>query len=409
MTLSVSFPVFAAQGLRLEVSGWGGGDGDPIDMVSILHDLEDGRWIEIESEIAEDGFHLPDARRDAAARLRSSGHGPVETPSEPRPLRVDGIEVPFAFASSGDRWVAIGATGDVTITVQAEGMDDWAVELRAVVDPARLLDGGIPEYRASRQEHHVLDPRRVVELADATRLGDLGGTLAGLARGALALLVSEDPEPSWIGGDPALPAGAQWPRGHHGPMTFVAQLSLAGLDPSVWSGPASGHLHVFCDIEPESRSIEGAGACAILHTPTGVELNVRRPSSDLHEDTRIRQRFVKPRIGLTLPDEDAPPMLPLGLGFGGERQSDLDHLWKLEARLHAEQGWHHRAGQLLGWPAWQNDDGTEHLASLRNGQALEWALLLQTDAVDAELYVMLPAADLAAARFDRAEATIEHD
>jgi hypothetical protein len=36
-------------------------------------------------------------------------------------------------------------------------------------------------------------------------------------------------------------------------------------------------------------------------------------------------------------------------------------------------------------------------------------LLLQTDALDAELYVMLPTGDLAAARFDRAEAMIEHD
>jgi hypothetical protein len=36
-------------------------------------------------------------------------------------------------------------------------------------------------------------------------------------------------------------------------------------------------------------------------------------------------------------------------------------------------------------------------------------LLLQTAALDAELYVMLPTADLVAGRFDRAEATIEHD
>jgi hypothetical protein len=51
----------------------------------------------------------------------------------------------------------------------------------------------------------------------------------------------------------------------------------------------------------------------------------------------------------------------------------------------------------------------EHLASLRDGQALDWTLLLQTDALDAELYVALPTDDLAAARFDRAEAIIEHD
>jgi hypothetical protein len=192
-------------------------------------------------------------------------------------------------------------------------------------------------------------------------------------------------------------------------MTFVAQLSLADLDGSVWTGPTSGHLHVFCDIDPESHSIDGAGACAILHTPAGAELSLRRFPSDLHENNRIPQRMVKPRPGLTLPDEDAPLMHSLGLGFGGERRSDFEELWKLKQRLHVEQGWHRAAGQLLGWPTWQNDDNMDHLASLRDGQALEWTLLLQTDALDAELYVVLPTADLAAARFDRAEATIEHD
>jgi hypothetical protein len=189
----------------------------------------------------------------------------------------------------------------------------------------------------------------------------------------------------------------------------VAQLCLADLDPSVWTGPRSGQLHIFCDIEPESSSIEGAGACAILHTPAGAELSVRRFPIEIHENNRVAQRMVKPCIGLTLPDEDAPLMHPLGLGFGGERQRDSEALWKLKQRLHARQGWHHRAGRLLGWPTWQNDDSMDHLASLRDGQALDWTLLLQTDALDAELYVVLPTADLSAARFDRAEAIIEHD
>ena len=114
--------------------------------------------------------------------------------------------------------------------------------------------------------------------------------------------MSERPESSWIGGEPHLPADAVWLDGVHGAMTFVAQLSLADLDPSGWTGPTSGHLHVFCDIEPESLSIEGAGACAILHTPAGAELSVRHFASDIH----VPQQFVRPRIGLTLPDEDAP-------------------------------------------------------------------------------------------------------
>jgi hypothetical protein len=365
---AATFSVFAPDGLPVELCGWGGGDGDPVDMVGLRHESGEDRWIDVESEVD-------------AGEVSPEDHLEVDAASETRPIRVDGVERPFEFASAGDRWVAIGTVGDVTITVQANGMDVEDLHLRALTGPAG--------YRPLRPDHGVLDPLRVEELADAT--------LAGLARGAFALLESKSAESSWIGGEPHLPAGARWPSGVHGAMTFVLQLSLADLDPSVWTGPTSGHLHIFCDIEPDSNSIEGAGACAILHTPADAELSVR----DLHHDNRLPRRMVEPRIGLTLPDEDAPVMRPLGLGF--------DELWTLKKRLHAEQGWKHPVGQLLGWPTWQNDDGMEHLASLRDGQDLKWTLLLQTDAVDAELYVVLPTADLAAGRFDRAEATIEHD
>jgi Domain of unknown function (DUF1963) len=399
----VSFSVFAPEGLGLELCGWGEGDGD-VDSVGVRHEFGEDRWIEVDSEISEDDFHLPDAQRHAAHLLE----GP-EVASDPRPLRVDGVDLSFAFASAGDDWVAIGSVGDVAITVRARGVNIEDVKLRALVDPGRSVDAGVPEYRPLRSDRGVFDRRRVAELAEATPIEDLGATLAGFARGGLALLVSEGVESSWIGGEPRLPADTPWPGGVHGAMTFVAQLSLADLDPSVWSGPTSGHLHVFCDIDPESNSIEGAGACAVLHTPAGLDLSVHRFPGLLHANNRVRRRMVKPRAGLTLPDADAPVMRPLGLGFDGERRADFEELCKLKRRLYAEQGWHHRAGQLLGWPTWQNDDNMAYLASLRHGEALEWTLLLQTEAVDAELYVALPTADLAAARFDRAEAIIEHD
>ena len=192
-------------------------------------------------------------------------------------------------------------------------------------------------------------------------------------------------------------------------MTFIAQLCLADLDASVWIGPRSGHLHIFCDVDPESNSIEGAGACAIVHTPAGTEVGVCEWPEHLHDDNRLPRRAVTARPGLTLPDADAPIMAPLGLGFAGIRGSDFEELWKLRQRLHARQGWRDAAGRVLGWPTWQNDDGTGYLASLGDADEIEWTLLLQTDALDAELYVLLPTEDLIAARFDRAQATIEHD
>ncbi len=64
---------------------------------------------------------------------------------------------------------------------------------------------------------------------------------------------------------------------------------------------------------------------------------------------------------------------------------------------------------MLGWPRWQNSDDMDYLADLSGGQADDWCLLLQTDALDAELYIALATEDLHAGRFDRAQATIEFD
>jgi hypothetical protein len=250
-------------------------------------------------------------------------------------------------------------------------------------------------------------PRRVEELADGTPLADLGAPLAGVALPALALLASEDAEPNWFGGKPHLPADARWPEGEYGAMMFVAQLSLADLDRSVWTGPASGHLHVFCDAEPESGAIEGPGACTILRSEAGAELRERDFPSDLHEYKRLPRFMVKPQPGLSLPDAAVPLMRRLGLDFNAD--SEYEELWTLKRRLESEQGWHHSYGQLLGWPAVAGEDLMAFFASLGGGQAEDWTLLLHTNALDADLYVALPTADLAAGRFDRAETTIEFD
>ena len=78
------------------------------------------------------------------------------------------------------------------------------------------------------------------------------------------------------------------------------------------------------------------------------------------------------------------------LGIELDEATDFDELWTLKERLAIEQGWNNVAGRLLGWGTWQNDDNMELLASLGGGHAEDWTLLLQTDALDAELYVALP-------------------
>ena len=400
--------VFALEGVRAVLGGWSeGGDDERVESISLRHELDENhtRWVEVESTLEED----VDLEYQATSRIDQWNDDRLEVGAELRSFRVDGVQRPFAFASAGEFWAAVGTVGDVTIAVLARGVDAEGLHLRALADPAGLVDAGTPEYRPCRPALDVLDLRRITELADATPLKDLGSALAGLARAGLALVPREGPESSWIGGEPELPDDTPWPHGVHGAMTFLAQLSLADLDVAVWTGPTSGHLHLFCDIDSESTSIKGGAACALLHTPESAALSVRRFPDDLHGDNRIPQRMVTPRIGLTLPDPQAPPMASLDLDYGGERESGFEELWKLRQRLLAEQEWQQAVAQLLGWPTWQNDDTMEYLASLRGGQALEWTLLLQTNLLDSELYVVIPTADLAAARFDRAEATIEHD
>ena len=133
-----------------------------MDSITLRHELGEEQWIEIDSAIAEDEFHLPDARHEAAELLEGSTDAEVA-------LRVDGVDLVFAFASVADRWVAIGSVGDVTITVEARGMNAADLRLRALADPARLVGAETPEYRPGKPDRDVLDRQRVAELADATR------------------------------------------------------------------------------------------------------------------------------------------------------------------------------------------------------------------------------------------------
>ena len=397
----VRFPVYAPEGQRVQLSGWGGGDGEPVTSVSLFTeaDAPDGRGIDVDSEFDGDTPE-DDYATDAADQLRDAGGKVI---SSTRWLRVDGVKRRFAFASAGEQWSAIARVGDVTVTVRANAVDVGNVRLRALADPAGGLDD-VPKYRPLRREFAVLDPRRVEELAAGTPLARLGRPLGAAALPALALADSEQPQPHWFGGTPRLPAGTRWPEGEYGPMTFVAQLSLADLDRTVWTGPADGYLHVFCDAEPESSDIE---ACTILRSEAGAELLERDFPRDLHENNRLGQTMVKPQPGLSLPEPAEPLTGRLGLDF--QSDAERDALYTLQRRLESEQGWHDAGGHLLGWSAVPGEDLMEWFASQGGGAAGDWTLLLHTDAFDADLYIGIRKADLAARRFDRVEATIQFD
>jgi hypothetical protein len=251
----------------------------------------------------------------------------------------------------------------------------------------------------------VLDARRVTELIGRTPLRDSGTRLAAAARPAIALLASKRRQSSWIGGQPRMSAQLRWPGGTHGPMTFVAQLALADLDPAVWTGPPTGTLHIFCDADPESLSIgEEPGACVVLRSPGEAELRVHQFPEDSHEATQLYQQMVEPSVGLTLPDGWKSTMDELGVPIDGN--PDFEALASVKERLETEQGWLEPAGQIMGWGTWPDDDYMSYFASLGGTENEEWTLLLQTDALDTNLYIALPTNDLAAGRFGRVQAMV---
>jgi hypothetical protein len=400
----VDFPVYAPEGLAVELGGWGGGDGEPVSSVSLVHESDTGEGPTLSMHSEFDGDTPEDDYAARAAEELEDAHSKIAAGT--RWLLVDGVKRRFAFASADEEWVAMARVGDVTVQVQALGLSPEKVHLRALAKPGRGLRG-VPAYRPLRPDLDVLDRRRVEELAEGTSLARVGAPLAEAARPALALLDSDEEEPIWFGGTPQIPADVSWPEGEHGAMLFVAQLSLADLDRQVWTGPASGHLHVFCDSDPESGAIEGPDACATLYSEPGAELRKRAFPSDLDEDKRLPRFAVKPQPGLSLPVAAVPLMRRLGIEFRAD--TEYDELWTLQRRLESEQGWHNAHGQVLGWDRVPGEDLMAIFASEADGRPEDWTLLLHTDVIDAYLYVAIPTADLAAGRFDRTQAGIFFD
>jgi len=81
--------------------------------VELRHGLDEDRWIEVDSAIGGNEFDLPSAMRDTVDLLEGVADARVDAPRSPRMISVHGVDLSFAFASAGDRWIAIGAAGNV--------------------------------------------------------------------------------------------------------------------------------------------------------------------------------------------------------------------------------------------------------------------------------------------------------
>jgi hypothetical protein len=65
------------------LSGWGGGDGEPVSSVGLRHDFDDERWIDVDSDADADEVVIED---DAPHYLRALSDAAVEIAADPRLL-----------------------------------------------------------------------------------------------------------------------------------------------------------------------------------------------------------------------------------------------------------------------------------------------------------------------------------
>jgi hypothetical protein len=402
----VDFPLFAPEGLQMRVNGWGGGSkGKRVQSVTLRHGDTEARWLDVRTARVRRGED-DDPGDFAIGVLRRLTDGPVDLSPRQASFPVDAVIRPFALVSADDLWAAAGRVEGTMIIVSGRGFATDEVVLRSLLHPEALIEG-IPTYRPISQPLTGLAPERVTRLVNSTRLKALSAKFASITQPGFALLETDNPQSSWIGGEPHLPKNASWPRGTHGPMTFIAQFALGDLDPNLWVGTTTGFLHIFCDLDPASGSLAGSNGCVILHTPAGIELQAHRFPDDLHVDSRLHQQMVTPVAGLTLPDPSPSLMHRFGLDASSVDPDDVEAWLDLKELLRDDQGWSDAAGQMLGWATWPNGDLMELLASRGGGQSEDWTLLLHTDALDYQLYVALPTKDIASGRFDTAQATAE--
>jgi Domain of unknown function (DUF1963) len=260
---------------------------------------------------------------------------------------------------------------------------------------------------------------------------DLG--LGVVVEGLIAALVPAyrlEPSPDGahrIGGEPDLVAGETWPRNERGAeLTFIAQFDVGQIpvlpggstEVEAWCASPS-FVRLFADLYDhpfEANAITALGANP-LATRTRAATPIRGvPATDPQFAIAAFREQTVDALPCWCLDVEHPAV------FEAEAIDDVGAienapLLELSHRLHAGRslsgGWH-VLPQLLGLPAPVQDDprygaAAYHVdASLRDRTA--WTLLLQFDDTFASygdgggFFVVIPRADLAAGRYDRAVA-----
>jgi hypothetical protein len=265
----------------------------------------------------------------------------------------------------------------------------------------------------------------IAELARAHGLADIAERLAALALPSMRLVASDAAGgSSRLGGLPDLPADVSWPRARwpgyeHEPMVFCGQVALAELDATMWPGPRDGLLSFFCHRPSASYEVDSHGSARVLYIAPDTPREPRRAPDGLDDDLQSGALCVAARLEVTIPTLGVWPaaaLEPLGFRDGEATREREDALHALTGQLAADQGFDEwQQHRLLGWACHIQGDVIAELSDMSEKAGMhvaDWRLLLQIDSDDrlgrafsaGALYFGIPAEDLAAHRFDRAQA-----
>lgn len=257
---------------------------------------------------------------------------------------------------------------------------------------------------------------RTQPFANPSEAARIRGRMKRMARPTLLLTPTKTPGFSKLGGEPELPANAEWPTGEKGPLPFIAQLDLAEIRAAAgpeWL-PDAGALYVFND----DQRYGFVDHMRLIYAPHG-ERALRPAPASLGK----KQRFAERRVGfLRMNSVPSLDWLGVDLHESGLSDQELDELSEAPDADFGDE-LQHRIG---GYPSEiQNSQMGVECEYLARGLTLDyeaeipgailrasrsWRLLLQVDTDEAlgmewgdggRLYLFIREQHARTGKFDR--------